>query len=297
MSLPSYDSPESAITGCFGEGVTISKRSYVGGGDINDAFCLDLSDGQRVFVKSNTLNNRTFFEAESKGLDAIAGTGAIRTPKLFCIGSDSRAGISFLMMEMIERGRPAGNCWEVFAQQLAAMHRADTTPLTPDGKFGFTADNYIGASRQINDCRDTWIGFFRDCRLAPQFEMAKGYFDSSISKKVIRFLDHLEDKLIEPPYPSLLHGDMWSGNIITGPDGLIMLIDPAVYVGHAEADLAMTELFGRLPHSFYKTYRECNPLQEGYEARRDIYNLYHLLNHLNLFGRSYLSAVLDIIGR
>ncbi len=295
MGLPSYDSLESAVAGCFGENEKITGRAYVGGGDINDACCLSISDGHKVFLKSNSYDNRDFFEAESAGLCAIASTGTVKTPKLFCIGSDKKAGISFLMMEMIERGRPAPDCFEVFGRQLAKMHGSDTSSFVPKGRFGFTSDNYIGASGQLNDCRDTWIGFFRECRLAPQFEMAKRYFDSSFLKKIFRFLDRLDDLLVEPLTPSLIHGDLWSGNIITGSEGRIMMIDPAVYVGHAEADLAMTELFGRLPERFYASYRENNALQEGYEQRINIYNLYHLLNHLNLFGPSYLNPVVNIV--
>ena len=295
MELKSFDSPEQAVTGCFGEDVKISGRSFVGGGDINDAFCLSLSNGRQVFVKSNSVNNKSFFEAESAGLGAIASTGAIKTPKLLCMGCDRKAGISFLMMEMIESARPAKDCWEVFGHKLAAMHKADTSSFVNGGRFGFVSDNFIGASKQINTCRDTWIDFFRQCRLEVQFKMAERYFDRDLSAAINRFLDHLDDILIEPENPSLLHGDLWSGNMITDQEGSVMLIDPAVYVGHAEADIAMTELFGRRPEGFYRAYRESGLLQPGYERRRDIYNLYHLLNHLNLFGRSYLGSVVDII--
>ncbi len=295
MGLRSFNSLEEAVKECFGEDVKITGRSYVGGGDINDAAGLSLSNGQQVFVKSNSVNNLSFFEAESAGLEAIASTKAIGTPKLLCMGCDRRAGISFLMMEMIGSGRPARDCWEVFGRDLAAMHRADTSAFVRDGRFGFVSDNFIGASKQINSCRDTWTDFFRQCRLEPQFKKAERYFDRDLAAKIIGFLDHLDEILIEPEYPSLLHGDLWSGNVMIGPDGRAMLIDPAVYVGHAEADIAMTELFGRRPESFYRSYRENGGMQQGYEKRKDIYNLYHLLNHLNLFGRSYLGSVVDII--
>jgi len=297
MELAVYDSLEHAVSGCFGEGVKITGKSFVGGGDINDSSCIELSNGQRVFVKSNSLSNSSFFDAESAGLEAIASTKTIRTPKLLCKGYDGNAGVSFLMMEMISRARQASDCWETFGRQLAAMHNADTRDFTSGGKFGFISDNYIGASVQINTCKDSWIGFFRECRLEVQIKRASGYFDNDFMKKVIRFLDRLEDLLTEPDHPSLLHGDLWSGNTITDPEGYQMLIDPAVYVGHAEADIAMTELFGRLPESFYRSYRENGLMQDGYERRRDIYNLYHLLNHLNLFGRSYLHSVVDIVRR
>ena len=166
-----------------------------------------------------------------------------------------------------------------------------------DGIYGFKNDNYIGASKQINKPKSSWITFFRECRLEPQFKMAERYFDNGFIRDAINLMEKLDKILIEPIKPSLLHGDLWSGNIMTGSNGKAMLIDPAVYVGHAEADFAMTELFGSLPRAFYKAYEEVNPLQPGYKERRDLYNLYHLLNHLNLFGSSYLFSVIQSVKR
>lgn len=295
--LRSYDSIENAVKDCFGQEVSIEDSAYVGGGDINDSRCLCLSNGKKVFVKLNSPDNSGFFDAEETGLCAIASTGAIATPVLLAKGCDTKSKRSFLMMEMIERARPQSDCWEVFGRKLAAMHKADTSSFTNGKRFGFGSSNYIGASLQINTAMDSWIDFFRQCRLEPQFKRAESHFAGDFLTKIITFLDHIDDVLTEPPYPSLLHGDMWSGNIMTGPDGEMMLIDPAVYVGHAEADIAMTELFGRLPGQFYSSYRCVGDIGEGYEDRRDIYNLYHLLNHLNLFGRSYLREVVGIVER
>ena len=147
----------------------------------------------------------------------------------------------------------------------------------------------------MNTAYDSWIDFFRECRLKPQFESAAPYFDQSDQKKISRILERADRILIEPEHPSLLHGDLWSGNVIAGNDGRAWLIDPAVYVGHAEADIAMTELFGGFSPSFYGAYCEAAPMQPGYHRRRNLYNLYHLLNHLNLFGQAYLSSVKHII--
>ena len=286
-----YDSLEAAVTGRFGEAIAIEASSHIGGGDINQARCLHLSNGSRVFVKANTPANAAFFEAEEAGLRAIAATGTIRTPALLGRGLDRARGISFLMLEMAEAGARAPDFWETFGRSLARMHGAETGAFVRRGRFGFLRDNYIGASVQRNGERADWVTFFRECRLLPQFRMAEGYFDASMRRSIDKLLSRLDALLPEPAKPSLLHGDLWSGNYITGSDGQAWLIDPAVYVGHAEADLAMSELFGGFSAAFYGAYREVCPLDEGYEARRDLYNLYHLLNHLNLFGASYLPAV------
>ncbi len=295
MSICTYDSIEAGLRGCFGSDVGILEKSYVHGGDINDSFCLNLSNGLNVFVKSNTVSNAGFFDAEEKGLNAIASTETIGSPNLLCKGVDREKRISFLMMEMIPRIGRTKNFFTIFGRELASMHLKDTEIFVPGGKYGFSSDNYIGASKQVNTPKDTWIEFFRECRLIPQFRMAERYFDNAEAKSIMRLLEKLDDILVEPKKPSLLHGDLWSGNFITGKDGKAWLIDPAAYVGHAEADIAMTELFGSLPDDFYSEYMSVYPIQPGYPDRRNLYNLYHLLNHLNLFGRSYLSEVVNII--
>lgn len=164
-------------------------------------------------------------------------------------------------------------------------------------RFGFESDNYIGASPQINTPKKSWIEFFRDCRLQPQIRIAEGYLDARMRRQCTELLDHLDSFLEEPEFPSLIHGDLWSGNAVCGPDGKAWILDPAAYVGHFEAELAMTELFGGFSPAFYGAYREINPYDQGYRDRRDLYNLYHMLNHLNLFGGSYLSAVREILNR
>ncbi len=297
MALVSYGSLEAAIKGCFGEDVRIEDNRYVSGGDINDAFCLFLSSNRKVFVKSNSIKNADFFDAEEKGLAAIAATGTIKTPKLFSKGVDRVRGISFLMMEMIDAGRGSEDSMRAFGHELSAMHSADTSPFVNPGMFGFVRDNYIGASKQINTQKDTWTGFFRQCRLEPQLNAAERYFDKDMIRAAVRLLDRLDDLLVEPDHPSLIHGDLWSGNYLIDAQGSAVLIDPAAYVGHAEADIAMTELFGRFSDRFYDAYREKKPMQEGYSDRRQIYNLYHLTNHLNLFGAGYLHSVTSTIRR
>ena len=299
MTTPQqFISLESALCSLYGEGTKVEGTRSISGGDINEAYGLTLTDGKCIFMKTNTKKNISFFTAEAVGLTAIARTKAIGTPHILGVGTDEgRGGYSFLLLEFISGKSRNRNYWEDFARQLADMHRASTAGLVSDGKYGFDCDNYIGRHDQINTGRDSWTSFFRDCRLEPQFRDAAPYFDREDQRRIIRFLDHVDEMLVEPEYPSLLHGDLWGGNVITGNDGSAWLIDPAVYVGHAEADIAMTELFGGFPPAFYDAYQEAAPLQPGYEHRRDVYNLYHLLNHLNLFGRMYLPEVKRIVGR
>lgn len=291
-----FTSIESAISTIYGSGVKVAGSSRIAGGDINKAYKLALSNGSRVFMKSNTKENASFFDAEIAGLNAIAKTKTIGTPRVLGSGTDEGgAGCSFLLLEFIDCKSQISNCWETFAHQLAAMHQAATADLVNGGKYGFACDNYIGARPQINTACDSWITFFRDYRLKPQFKQAASYFDTADLKKIEKLLGKIEKILVEPKRPSLLHGDLWSGNVIAGNDGRLWLIDPAVYVGQAEADIAMTELFGGFPQAFYDAYKESGLLQPEYARRRDMYNLYHLLNHLNIFGRTYLSPVRRII--
>lgn len=292
-----FHSLQEALTSLFGDGIRIQRIQSISGGDINDAFGLTLSDGNRIFMKSNAMGNLAYFTAEMQGLSAIAQTGAIQTPQILACGTDEERNCSFLLLEQIHAGRRVGDYWETLGHQLAELHKSSTKEFVLDGKYGFLEDNYIGAGKQINTVRDSWIRFFRDCRLEPQFRQAATYFSSEDIQKINRLLDHIGDILMEPEHPSLLHGDLWSGNVMVGEDGKAWLIDPAVYVGHAEADLAMTELFGGFASGMYTAYQEILPLQPGYEDRRDLYNLYHLLNHLNLFGGSYLLSVMRIVNR
>lgn len=279
----------------FGEKTDISAVRPVSGGDINSAFLMLLSDGARIFLKENRKENIGFFRSEAAGLDAIRKTGAIRVPEVLEAGI--QGGGAYLLMEYLDAAPKKRDFWERFGRQLAEMHKADTSEWTKGGLYGFTEDNYIGSGRQINRTMPRWVDFFRECRLEVQFKRAYDYFDSSSRKAMQGLLDRLDRYLIEPAFPSLLHGDLWGGNFVTGSDGYACLIDPAVYVGHAEADLAMTELFGGFAPAFYDAYREVNEVLPGYADRREIYNLYHLLNHLNLFGGSYYGAVMRIVNK
>lgn len=290
-----YASLEEAVRAIFGADVRIAAADGVSGGDINRAFRLTLTDGTSAFMKSNTTANLPFFIAEAEGLAAISAAGRIRTPELLGIGTDPHRG-SFLLLSWVTSKPESRRYWENFGHALAALHLADTSEIV-GGRFGFPHDNFIGAGNQFNAPRDKWTDFFRDQRLVPMFRTAdqKGYFDAEDRRRMTSLLDRLDEYLTEPARPSLLHGDLWAGNFITGEDGEAWLIDPATYVGHAETDLAMTELFGGFSPVFYEAYKEILPLQPGYGRRRDLYNLYHLLNHLNLFGSAYRSSVQRIL--
>ena len=290
-TIPNYNSLAGALVDLFGNSVAITQTDRLSGGDINKAYALTLNTGDKIFMKANAKSNAAFFTAEAAGLTAIASTKAISTPKIICTGTDDGedVGYSFLLLEYIKSSGKIKTYWETFARELAAMHKADV------GKeFGFSQDNFIGARPQQNTPAGSWISFFRDQRLAPQFKAADSYFTPADRIKITKLLDNLDRFLIEPEQSSLLHGDLWNGNVMCSSEGKAMLIDPACYVGHREADLAMTELFGGFPQTFYDAYKEAFPLQPGYEERRDLYNLYQLLNHLNLFGPTYLEPVLAI---
>ena len=288
--MTEYNSLTTAITAVYGSEHSITKRIPVSGGDINVAYALSLDDGTVLFMKKNTSSSIGNFLSEAEGLEAIRRTSTIGVPKVLAVGREK--GFSFLLQEYISGGYRIDNYWEMFASELTAMHRAPVIRLDGKEYYGFPHDNWIGASRQINTPHDSWIGFFRDCRLKVQFDRAKQYFSSEDQQRIDYLLSHLDNYLIEPKRPSLVHGDLWSGNMITGNNGKGWLIDPAVYYGHPEVDIAMTELFGGFPKRFYDAYRGLEP---EYGDRRDLYNLYQLLNHLNMFGSGYLGSVKRIL--
>lgn len=296
-----YDSLKEALEAAFGPGVEVTDRVPASGSDLNEVWHLHLSNGDVLFLKTNAFAKWKYFTAEEAGLSAIHSTDTIAVPHCFGCGTATGCGFqgqfSFLLMEQLEPAPRRANFWETFAEKLAEMHRAPTEGFVPGGVYGFREDNVIGTTKQVNTPKDSWVDFFRENRLEFQFKMAYDYFGSSEKKDFDSILNRLETLLPEPDYPSLLHGDLWGGNFMTGPDGKAWLIDPAVYVGHREADLAMTELFGGFSGDFYDAYFEAASIGKDYRERRDLYNLYHLLNHLNLFGGSYYGSVVNTLRR
>lgn len=273
---------EDAARQTLGNDFHVETAEPVGGGDINTAIRLN-GAGSSLFGKLNSADHITMFEAEADGLHALSRCDAIRVPAV--LGSGQAGGQSFLLLEWldIEPLREAAVAQRA-GEALAALHHCTHTT------YGWPADNFIGSTLQHNAESINWPQFFITRRLQPQIEMAQAKgFGSNLKKCFEPIRNKFPALFLEyHPEASLLHGDLWSGNLGALPDGTPVLFDPACYFGDRETDLAMTELFGGLPLSFYAGYRQAWAPHPDYERRKPVYNLYHILNHLNLFGRSYL---------
>lgn len=257
---------------------TTDRRS-VSGGCINQGY--RLTNGARnFFVKVNRASQIAMFEAEALGLQEIGATQTIVIPRPICWGVASEA---YLVLEWLELGRGGSQAWEEMGRQLANLHRVQKASA-----FGWQRDNTIGATPQPNPWTSDWTEFFTQHRIGYQLELAKqrgGHFplgDRLLAKIPQLLADHT-------PVPSLVHGDLWSGNAAILQSGEPVIFDPAPYWGDREVDIAMTELFGGFPAEFYRGYDRAFPLDSGYKRRKTLYNLYHILNHFNLFGGSYES--------
>jgi fructosamine-3-kinase len=276
--VPVWDEVARAIGEATGRPFMLDRRRGAGGGCINAAHVLE-GGGQRYFVKLNDASRLDMFEAEAEGLTEILNSHSIRVPQPLAHGRSG--GEAFLVLEYIElggRGSP-----ERLGRELAAMHR------TTVQRFGWHRDNTIGATPQPNAWNAEWTEFWRERRLRFQLDLAvKNGAGRGLRDKGERLLDALPLLLgSHHPPPSLLHGDLWGGNHGFSADGDPVIFDPAVYFGDRETDLAMTELFGGFSAAFYAAYREAWPLDPAYGTRKVLYNLYHVLNHYNLFGGGY----------
>ncbi len=259
----------------------------LGGGCINTA--VRLEQGQRrYFVKLNRTDLLPMFEAEAAGLEEMAETGAIRVPRPLCTGTAGDQ--AYLVMEHIDFGGSGDSA--AAGHQLAAMHRHTTD------RFGWRMDNTIGSTPQPNAWSDDWIRFWRDRRLGFQLDLAARHgHGGALQRRGERLLQEFPALIDHDPVPSLIHGDLWGGNIGYDRGGNPVIYDPAVYYGDREAEIAMTELFGGPGAGFRAAYDEAWPLDPGYPVRRTLYNLYHILNHLNLFGGGYGGQALGMIDR
>jgi len=274
-------------------GAKVETFFAISGGSINQTHVLNLTNGQRVFMKQNPSPPTDFFLSETRGLKLLSQVkNGPRIPKPLAVQSVSRP--TFILLEYIESSSEDENFAEKLALSLAELHRMSQE------HYGLDHDNYIGSTPQKNALEKDGIVFFRDQRIDFQRQLARrsGLLPVTIDKEIDSLCDELGKFLnISGEKPALLHGDLWSGNYFPDSEGKPCIFDPAVYYGLREADLAMTELFGRLPQKFYDVYQEVFPMNPGYEERKDLYNLYHLLNHLNIFGSSYLSSVQQIVKR
>ena len=267
-----------AIGAATGARFEAARHAEAGGGCINQAVTLSGRDGRRFFVKLNRAAALDMFAAEAAGLDELRASGAIRAPAPIAHGTaGDRAYLALEWLDLDGRGSGAE-----LGARLAALHHVTWQA------YGWRRDNTIGSTRQENAASDDWIDFLRHRRLGFQFELAaRSGAPRRLLERGERLLDGLD--AFFPgyrPVPSLLHGDLWGGNYGYA-QGEPVLFDPAVYYGDREADLAMTELFGGFSDDFHAAYRSAWPLDPGYASRRRLYNLYHVLNHFNLFGGGY----------
>jgi protein-ribulosamine 3-kinase len=280
-----WDQISQQIALTTGEPFTLADKKSVAGGCINSAYVVtEQNSKQKYFVKINSASQLPMFEAEFAGLEEINKTNTIQVPNPLCVGEEESN--AFIVMEYLDIGHASGRqSNQQLAQDLAKLHYSSQT------NYGWFRNNTIGSTPQINDVHSDWAVFFRDNRLRFQLDLAaKKGFRGALSdrgelllNKVDLFFDQYK------PVASLLHGDLWSGNYSVTVENVPVIFDPAVYYGDREADIAMTELFGGFSKDFYSAYDEAYPLDAGYPVRKTLYNLYHILNHLNLFGGGYLS--------
>ena len=274
---------EKALFESTGQQLQVKEVLFKSGGCINNAVQLRTSAGD-FFLKWNENIEEDMFSVEANGLRLLRADGSLLIPEVLGLGKIEEK--FYLLLEYIDSRYPANDYWEKLGQGLARQHSN-----TVD-QFGLDENNYIGRLPQNNSQNKSWIDFFRDSRLDVQLGLAiyNGLVGEDFVKKYKSLYPKLPQLLTEEA-PALLHGDLWSGNVMVGPAGEACLIDPAVYFGHREAELAFTELFGGFDPKFYSAYNEVKPLEPGYQERKDIYNIYPLMVHVNLFGTSYLSGV------
>lgn len=262
----------------LGRRVDLRLAGAVGGGCIHRAFRA-AGGGRNWFVKVNDAGRADLFAAEADGLRALA-QGPLRVPEAICCGEAGEH--SFLVLEWLKLGAGAPRDYAKLGEQLARLH----APAGP--RYGWHRDNYIGSTPQSNATDDSWPRFFGKKRLAPQLALAAETGQAALCAKGEALLEALPGLFgAHAPRPSLLHGDLWGKNAAFLDEGTPVVFDPAAYYGDREADLAMTELFGGFPEAFYAAYRAHTPLDSGYRVRKTLYQLYHVLNHANIFGGGY----------
>jgi len=262
-----------------GRHFSVGQQQSMGGGSINTAFLLTSDDGQQYFVKTNRTGQKAMFEAEARGLQEIASSNTLKVPMSVCTGDDQAQ--SYIVLEYLDMTGQADQ--RVLGEQLAAMHHVTA------GQFGWEINNTIGATHQPNDKMDDWLGFWREQRLGFQLQLAAqngygGELQSLGEKLLVEMPKLFSGREVKA---SMLHGDLWGGNVAGLKDGTPVIFDPAFYYGDREADLAMTYVFGGFGPDFYASYQNAFPVDDGFAVRKTFYNIYHIINHLNLFGGGY----------
>ena len=273
-------------------GQPVSAASRLSGGDINDAFELRLADGQSVFLKSNARAPLEMFAREARGLEFLRVAGALRVPQVLAFSAETEQP-SFLVLEFLRGAAPRAGFDEQLGHGLAALHRFGAP------SFGGSESNFVGRLPQSNRVHATWADFYRSERLEAQLRaaIAARRAPVALSRDFERLFSRLPDLLGAAEPPARLHGDLWAGNLHRDEQGAPCLIDPAVYGGHREVDLAMMQLFGGFSARVFSAYAEAFPLSPGHRERVALYQLYPLLVHLNLFGGSYLRAVQSALAK
>lgn len=280
---------EQHISTATGQAFAVESSRSVSGGCINQAYLLE-GQGQHYFIKLNAAAGEAMFAAEAEGLQAMASSNSVAVPQPICWGvTGSQA---FLLMGYFRSG-VSRQALALLGEQLAQMHQT-----TQKAGFGWHRDNTIGSTPQPNSYRANWVEFYREQRLGFQLALAaRNGFGGALQSQGQCLMEQLEAFFTDyQPSPSLLHGDLWSGNYAVQDNGQPIIFDPAVYYGDREADLAMTELFGSFGSDFYAAYQATWQLDKGYAVRKNLYNLYHILNHANLFGGGYAGQAQRMIG-
>jgi protein-ribulosamine 3-kinase len=286
--VPEFAALAREISAQSGLALASAPRQRVGGGSISA--CWRWQAGKdTLFVKLAPASGRAAFEAEAQGLAELSAARAIKVPRTLALGASSDH--AFLALEWLQAQPPDSASERALGSGLAALHAVTAA------RFGWRLDNTIGATAQKNDWSDDWTQFFATRRLRPQLELAcANGFGPQLGEAGARLLESLGALLAgHAPAPSLLHGDLWGGNWLVTTDGAPAIFDPAVYFGDRETDIAMTQLFGGFGPAFYDAYQAAAPLPAGAVERRELYNLYHVLNHANLFGGGYAQQARALI--
>jgi len=282
-----YTHCEIILSEYLNESIQIISVKPLTGGSINNAFLIQ-TQKTSFFIKTNSANKfPDMFGKEASGLTEIRQSNSIRVPNYIAHGEYDNT--SYLILEFIQI--TSNGDWKQFAHSLALMHKYKSD------NAGLSLDNYMGSLSQSNKKNEKWADFFITERLIPQLELASGIIDKQLNRQFQNLFNKLEQLIPDIRQFSLLHGDLWSGNFIFDSTNHAVLIDPAVYYGHHEVDIAMTTLFGGFDHTFYTFYNEAYALESGWKQRLEIYNLYPLLVHVNLFGTSYLNSIETTLNR